>query len=273
MLKYMAAIATAAAMAPATLGATPAVAGEALDAAVTVPDRSPAEDSTNDVTDLSEDAAGNAEPLVGRAAKSATERGVPVPDEPTAKPATEEEPSNLETADVTPGIGGKSDLSRGRSDRRPVLQIIDKQFKVEAGGKWAEFTTTLDNSEGNRGDETAYNFTVRISPTTGTEGELREGDFEVQYFRNGTWHDAELTYRPDGSGKLEVTFADNSLPVELITHRFRFRVSKSTSVSSADIFNLVTYIDRETGKAIAQDSRAFQTDIAPLSGEDLSLIH
>ncbi|MFE1790969.1 hypothetical protein ACFW7J_21715 [Streptomyces sp. NPDC059525] len=307
----MAAIATATAMAPAILGATPAVAAEALDEAVTVPDRSPAEDSRYDVTDLSEDAAGNAESLADRAAKSATEPGVPVPDEPTAEPATEEKPSNLvETADVTPGTDEEYKPSAGQGDReaeqgrptgeqeqttgetedavaavatpapqtpvlqgkarRPALplQNVNPPSKAEAGGKWAEFTTALDNSKGVFGDESGYDLTLSFSPTHVAKGELREGDFELQYFRQGAWHDAQLTYKPGKFGDLTATFADNSFPAELITHGFRFRVSKSTSLSAISISSSVTYFDRETGKAFKVASKGFETEIVPLSGEE-----
>ncbi|MEU3972862.1 hypothetical protein [Streptomyces bacillaris] len=135
------------------------------------------------------------------------------------------------------------------------LKIPHPPFTSEAGAKWTEFNTLLDNSEGIAGDDAAYDLTIAISPGLVPEGEVHEGDFELQYFHDSAWHDAELTYQPVARGSLQTTFPGNSLPAEPVTSRFRFRVSTSVCLEGAHFNASALFYVPTTGKIFGRTNR------------------
>ncbi|MFB8297681.1 hypothetical protein ACFC66_31725 [Streptomyces bacillaris] len=302
-LKYVAAIATAAAMAPAFFGTTPAAAGEAPEAATTAPDLA----SAKEVGDPSDNAAAGSELPADEAARPVMEPRSPVAGEPVAQPsatersvasapashlpppAAEEGLPGRETADATQTQAQTQDETSTEAERdRPApeleegpdspvearlrgvpLKIPHPPFTSEPGAKWTEFNTLLDNSEGIAGDDAAYDLTITISPGLVPEGEVHEGDFELQYFHDGAWHDAELTYQPVARGSLQTTFPGNSLPAELVTSRFRFRVSTSVCLEGAHFNASALFYVPTTGKIFGRTNRGFQTKFTfPGGGEE-----
>ncbi|ATL28457.1 hypothetical protein KY5_3439 [Streptomyces formicae] len=223
----MAAIATAAAMAPAFLGAAPAAAAETVDAAVAAPDRSAAEDSDKESTALPEDATEGAAPPadevdgVAKAdepgAEPSAEPSAPVADEPNAKPTTGGGPPAA--APMAPSASPAPRSAKARDSRVPGLRLEGLPEALEAGGDWANFSVVIDNPH----DEgQVWNLDMAIN----TDGaQLYGDDLRVQVQVDGTWHDAVVSSPPDlGNYDLDL-LVEFSLPMGRTTVPLRIRAA------------------------------------------------
>ncbi|KIF05215.1 hypothetical protein PL81_14395 [Streptomyces sp. RSD-27] len=180
-LKRMAVVAAAAVVGPTVLMATPAMADEAKNTAVTTPDSAPKGDSAATETPAAP-AADTAKPAVetpapAKDAKPAAEKPAPAPAKPAPAPADE---------DAFQATG-------------PVLGLNGVPASFKAGGDWTNITVKVDNSKGK-----AQESYVLVLAVADEASKLSAQDVHVQLFYQGGWHDVQI-------------MSDEGTPVALLT--------------------------------------------------------
>ncbi|MFF4328690.1 hypothetical protein ACFYZT_19510 [Streptomyces sp. NPDC001591] len=180
-LKRMAVVAAAAVVGPTVLMATPAMADEAKNTAVTTPDAAPKGDSAAAETPAAP-AADTAKPAVetpapAKDAKPAPEKPAPAP----AKPA----PAPVDEDDLAP--------------TGPVLGLGGVPSSFKAGGDWTNITVKVDNSKGK-----AQESYVLVLAVADEAQKLSAKDVHVQLYYQGGWHDVQV-------------ISDEGTPVALLT--------------------------------------------------------
>ncbi|MFJ8211869.1 hypothetical protein [Streptomyces sp. NPDC096033] len=178
----MAVVAAAAVVGPTVLMATPAMADEAKNTAVTTPDSAPKGDSAAAETPAAP-AADSAKPAVetpapAKDAKPAAEKPAPAPAKPAPAPVDEDE--NFKATGPVLGLGG-----------------VPASFK--AGGDWTNITVKVDNSKGK-----AQESYVLVLAVADEANKLSAGDVHVQLYYQGGWHDVQV-------------ISDAGTPVALLT--------------------------------------------------------
>lgn len=168
-LKRMAVVAAAAVVGPTVLMATPAMADEAKNTAVTTPDSAPKGDSAAAETPAAP-AADTAKPAVetpapAKDAKPAAEKPAPAPAKPAPAPADE---------DAFQATG-------------PVLGLNGVPASFKAGGDWTNITVKVDNSKGK-----AQESYVLVLAVADEADKLSAKDVHVQLYYQGGWHDVQV---------------------------------------------------------------------------------
>ncbi|MEU8433980.1 LPXTG cell wall anchor domain-containing protein [Streptomyces sp. NPDC029216] len=179
-LKRMAVVAAAAVVGPTVLMATPAMADEAKNTAVTTPDSAPKEDAAPAAETPDAKSADAAKPAVetpAPAAKPAAENPAPAPAKPAPAPVDE---------DVLNATG-------------PVLGLGGVPASFKAGGDWTNLTVKVDNSKGK-----AQESYVLVLAVADEANKLSAKDVHVQLYYQGSWHDVEV-------------ISDEGTPVALLT--------------------------------------------------------
>ncbi|WP_371678358.1 hypothetical protein [Streptomyces sp. NBC_01276] len=209
-LKRMAIVAAAAVVGPTVLMATPAMADEVQNPAITTPDAAPA-------ADAAAKPAAEAPATPAEAAKPAAETPAPAAETPAAKPAAET-PATTPAADAakpaaeTPAVPA-ADAAKPAADAKPAAQtpapaakgadaadakdaakwvadgpklaIKDLPSSFKAGGGWQEFTIEVDNTGGK--DQKDYALGVDLLTRT---TKFKEGYIALEVYlpdEDGKW--------------------------------------------------------------------------------------
>ncbi|GLX40222.1 hypothetical protein Sros01_62950 [Streptomyces roseochromogenus] len=208
-LKRMAVVAAAAVVGPTVLMATPAMADEVQNPAITTPDAAPA-------ADAAAKPAAEAPATPAEAAKPAAETPAPAAETPAAKPAAETPATPAadaaKPAAETPAVPA-SDAAKPAADAKPAAQtpapaakaadsadakdaakwvadgpklaIKDLPSSFKAGGGWQEFTIEVDNTGGK--DQKDYALGVDLLTRT---TKFKEGYIALEVYlpnEDGTW--------------------------------------------------------------------------------------
>ncbi|MFI5986445.1 hypothetical protein ACIBEA_36990 [Streptomyces sp. NPDC051555] len=189
-LKRMAVVAAAAVVGPTVLMATPAMADEVKNTAVTTPD-----------TDLTKDAA----PVADKTDKAET----PAPVVPVTPPVV---PAPIVPAPVVPPVAdGKVPAPAplpGDEDEiaapGPKLGLKGVPSSFKAGGDWSGFKVTVDN------DGKTQKSYVLVLAVADENAKLKTKDVQVQVLVGGTWHTAEII--SEGGTPVALLTDDINLP-------------------------------------------------------------
>ncbi|GLV81770.1 hypothetical protein Slala03_14590 [Streptomyces lavendulae subsp. lavendulae] len=209
-LKRMAIVAAAAVVGPTVLMATPAMADEVQNPAITTPDAAPA-------ADAAAKPAAEAPATPAEAAKPAAETPAPAAETPAAKPAAETpatpaadaakpaaETPAVPAADAakpaaqTPAPAAKAADAADAKDAAkwvadgPKLAIKDLPSSFKAGGGWQEFTLEVDNTGGK--DHKDYSLAVDLMTRT----KVKDGNIALEVYLpneegDWDWYPAEST--------------------------------------------------------------------------------
>ncbi|GLW00284.1 hypothetical protein [Streptomyces lavendulae] len=207
-LKRMAVVAAAAVVGPTVLMATPAMADEVQNPAITTPDAAPAADAAKP--------AAEAPATPAEAAKPVAETPAPAAETPAAKPAAETPATPAadaaKPAAETPAVPA-ADAAKPAADAKPAAQtpapaakaadaadakdaakwvadgpklaIKDLPSSFKAGGGWQEFTIEVDNTGGK--DQKDYALGVDLLTRT---TKFKEGYIALEVYlpnEDGTW--------------------------------------------------------------------------------------
>ncbi|MET3988127.1 hypothetical protein [Streptomyces sp. PvR034] len=190
-LKRMAVVAAAAVVGPTVLMATPAMADEVKNTAVTTPD-----------TDLTKDAAD-----AGKAETPAPAPVVPVAPVVPPTPVTPVVPAPV----VPPVTDGKLPAPAplpGDEDEiaapGPKLGLKGVPSSFKAGGDWSGFKVTVDN------DGKTQKSYVLVLAVADENAKLKTKDVQVQVLVGGTWHTAEII--SEGGTPVALLTDDITLP-------------------------------------------------------------
>ncbi|WP_055563303.1 hypothetical protein [Streptomyces atriruber] len=198
-LKYLTAMATVAAMAPALFGATPAAAGEALGTAVPAPDRSPEEEPTPHASETG----------TATAPAEAPDAAVPAPDH-------------------SPQEESAAHASETRASAPPDVKLEGVPDALIGGDDWSNFTLVVDNphDEGNLWD-------LDMAVNTEASGlRLYGDDLRVQIQVDGAWRDARVYSPPDlGDYDLELLL-EFPLPTGRTTFSLRMRAASDAPLTA-----------------------------------------
>ncbi|MGW7101091.1 hypothetical protein [Streptomyces sp. NPDC054838] len=181
-LKRMAVVAAAAVVGPTVLMATPAMADEVENPAVTTPDAAPKDDSA---------AAGTPAPVTKPPAKETPAAQTPAPTAQTPAPVTLPGPEQ-------PDMGDGDFFEHGTG---PELGLNGVPGTFKAGGEWTDFTLAVDNSQGK-----AQESYVLVLAVAHQRAALEAGDARVQVRFAGQWHDVAIE---DEGGVLVALLTDD----------------------------------------------------------------
>ncbi|WP_411102169.1 hypothetical protein [Streptomyces sp. cmx-4-9] len=207
-IKRLAVVAAAAVVGPTVLMATPAMADEAQNPAVSTPDAAPKDDAAAAETPAKEAPAAETPAKEAPAAeKPAAEAPAPVVPAPAAPapvvpvlPPVAETPAPAPVPAVPPVTGADAELDEAdliATGPKLVLKGVPGSFK--AGGDWTEFKVSVDNSTGK--PQKRY---VLVLAVANEDLELQGHDVRVQVRFGGAWHDVEV-------------FDDGGTPVAVLT--------------------------------------------------------
>ncbi|MER6447471.1 hypothetical protein [Streptomyces venezuelae] len=156
-LKRIAVVAAAAVVGPTVLMATPAMADEVRNPAVTTPDAEPKGDAAGDQTPAG----------TGKPAETPAETGKPA-EKPAAAPAK------------APAKAAAKAASQAQAG--PELSIFSQPQAFAAGGDWAEFNVSIDNT----GNEAVQGFDLGLN-FLGTDVKLSGKHIELEYQSGNGW--------------------------------------------------------------------------------------
>ncbi|MGW0395667.1 hypothetical protein ACWDYJ_33320 [Streptomyces sp. NPDC003042] len=234
-LKRMAVIAAAAVVGPTVLMATPAMADETQNTAVTTPDAAPQDDAapveetkpvaqTPAVTPAEETKPAAETPADKPAAETPA---VPAPVAPAA-PAPAPAPAPVEKPAETPVAEHEDEDFEGDEDfvaTGPVLDLKDVPATFKAG-EWTKFSIAVDNSK-NKPQE-SY---VLVLAVVNEAGNLTKKNTQVEIFYNGAWHPVEIM--DDGGTPVALLNEDLQIPTGKI--KLDVRVKFSAGAPKGDI--------------------------------------
>ncbi|MFF5705412.1 hypothetical protein ACFY7H_23360 [Streptomyces sp. NPDC012794] len=214
-LKRMAVVAAAAVVGPTVLMATPAMADEAQNPAVTTPDAAPKDDAAP----AAETPAKEAAPAVDTPAKPAAEKPAPAP--APAKPAAEK-PAPA----PAPAPAAQDEEEEDLVATGPVLGVNGVPSAFKAGGDWTNLTYTVDNSKGK-----AQESYVLVLAVADQAAELEASDVKIQIFHQGAWHDVEIM--GEGGSVVALLSDDIDIPAKKVS--LQVRVKFTTGAPAGEI--------------------------------------
>ncbi|MFJ3879428.1 hypothetical protein ACIPW5_18470 [Streptomyces sp. NPDC090077] len=210
-LKRMAVVAAAAVVGPTVLMATPAMADEANNTAVTTPDSAPKEDAAPAAETPAKPAVETpAKPAAETPAKPAPAPAKPAAEKPASKPAPAPQVEDGDEYKEGPKLG-LSGLPAGG-------------FK--AGGEWTEVTLKVDN-RGIQGFED-YGFAVLGGNDHGT---LNAKHLDIQIFDGKKWVAADKDPSGQTAGTVFDSYVDED---EVFTVKLRMKFSKDAPLGSIE---------------------------------------
>lgn len=216
-LKRMAVVAAAAVVGPTVLMATPAMADEVKNPAVTTPDAAPKDDAA--AAETPAPAAETPAPVTETPAKETPAAQTPAPEAPRAEapaPVTVPGPEQ-------PDMGDGDFFEHGTG---PKLGLNDVPSTFKAGGEWTNFTLAVDNSQGK-----AQESYVLILAVAHQRAELDTGDAQVQVRFGGQWHNVTI----EDEGGVLVALLTDDLNIPKGTFDLQVRVKFSAGAPAGDI--------------------------------------
>ncbi|MFI5616918.1 hypothetical protein [Streptomyces sp. NPDC051567] len=235
-LKRLAVVAAAAVVGPTVLMATPAMADEAQNTAVTTPDSVPKDDPSAG-TKAPESPKAPATPEAGTPAGTPKTPGAEKPAEkPAGKPAGTPKTSVTPKAPggEKPGTGPETGVEEGDEDfgeyaegPKVALKGLPKAG-FQAGGDWQKITLTADNSGVQALKD--YGFFIIAGNESDT---LRAKHLDVQVFDGARWVAAEKEPSGQMAGATFETHLDKD---ERLTVELRVKFAKSAPVGAIDLF-------------------------------------
>ncbi|MFF3645299.1 hypothetical protein [Streptomyces sp. NPDC002564] len=181
-LKYMAAIATAVAMAPSMLVAPPATAADALDAAVTVPDRDGGGEADEEREKVGAQEGEVREVEGGEGSAEAGNAPAPEANRPAPDATASEAPTGPHGEDPA-------------AEAIPDVELEGVPEEIVAGGDWAEFSVVIDNAHRDL-EDWALDMSLNSIEFFGDGESVR-----VQVRVDGEWRDARLLSPPEQDDK------------------------------------------------------------------------
>ncbi|MEU9085287.1 hypothetical protein [Streptomyces sp. NPDC048357] len=245
-LKRIAMVAAAAVVGPTVLMATPAMADEVRNPAVTTPDAAPKDDTApaTGETPQAPDAPGAPEASKPEAGQQ--------PAAPQAQPKPQPQPQPAET--VTSGGAGKTDETPASPAPKLTLDGLPKEFTSGAG--WSEFSLHVDNSGRPAVDDYSLELVLWTLDTFGWEA----GDIQTQVYAPDSkgawgWH----TIAADGSEEVySLGLADVDIEKnEVFDLKLRMKFGKDTPPSR---FSLSTTAEGGTADRVRYESKVTSPD-------------
>ncbi|MEU7603024.1 hypothetical protein [Streptomyces sp. NPDC041003] len=240
-LKRIAMVAAAAVVGPTVLMATPAMADEVRNPAVTTPDAAPKDDTA---------------PATGETPKApqAPEASKPEAGQQPAAPETQPKPQPKPAETVTPEGAGKTDQKTAAAAPKLTLDGLPKEFRSGAG--WSEFSLHVDNSGRPAVDDYSLELVLWTLDTFGWEA----GDIQTEVYAPDSkgawgWH----AIAADGSeevyslGVADVDIESN----EVFDLKLRMKFGKDTPPSR---FSLSTTAEGGTADRVRYESKVTSPD-------------
>ncbi|MFE3763865.1 hypothetical protein ACFXPI_19165 [Streptomyces sp. NPDC059104] len=213
-LKRMAIVAAAAVVGPTVLMATPAMADEVQNPAVTTPDTAPKDDAAPAAETPAKDAKPAAETPAAPAAETpAKPAPAPAPAKPAAeKPAPAPAPVDEDHLTAT----------------GPVLGLGGVPATFKAGGDWTNLTVNVDNSKGK-----AQESYVLVLAVVDEAFELDGKDVQVQMYYQGGWHDVQVV--DDEGTPVAMLTDDVEIPAKKLSLQVRVKFNTGAPVGNIAI--------------------------------------
>ncbi|MGO4461966.1 hypothetical protein AB4039_32435 [Streptomyces sp. M-16] len=244
-LKRMAVVAAAAVVGPTVLMATPAMADEVQNPAITTPDAAPKDDAVG-AADAKPAAETPAAPAAD--AKPAAQTPAPAQD---AKPAPAKD---AKPAPAKPGDKGAEDADEYKEGPKLGLRGLPAAG-FSAGGDWTEVTLTVDNS-GIQGFKD-YGFAVLGGNDDDT---LHSKHLDIQIFNGTKWVAADKDPSGQTAGTVFDSYVDKG---EVFTVKLRMKFSKDAPVGNIQF--VVAGGSNDVDEPFASDTQFFNSKITSAS--------